>query len=629
MRNEHSSPPGARGPGQKPVSPPGSENGEQPVFPNGRPIQIQSRRLDDTWLKAAALGCLWASVEIVLGGFLHNLRIPLAGNLLAGIGIVLMIAVGHLWPVRGLFWRAGLICALMKALSPSAVIFGPMIAITCQACLMELSVRIFRHNAFSYILGAMLALSWNMVQVILNTLLAYGTRTIDVYLALLYWSQKILGLQAGHPWLPILLILAAHLTLGLTVGILGLLIGRRAAGEILEMNSLSTAQIMNIRCAKPARAFPYSLLWLLGDLVMLVAVLILAGFAPWIFWLPAGLLVMVIWIRRYREAVRPLFRPGFWVLFILLTVLSGALFSSLKNGWSGLLSGCAIGLAMNFRAAVLVVGFSALGVELRSPRVGRRLSLGRFRQLPAALEVAVETLPLVIANLPRIEDVFCRPVTVFHRIVAQADFWLKRLTLKQARRKDVLLLSGNVGSGKSNILKALVEGLHKDDRRVAGILSPAVLQDGRRIGYDLVDISTGLRMELSRIAEKPQQAGHPSVGNFTFSPEGLRAGQEALSVQASAMADVIVVDEVGPWELRDQGWAGQLYELTLETETPMIWVVRFDIVDQVREHWALQDPRIADWSSLTTETLLKEVREWLETGEKAKGLPLINDLGYA
>lgn len=587
------------------------------------PKRAASRPLDDTWLKAAALGCLWASSEIVLGGFLHNLNVPFTGNFMAGIGIVLMIAVGHLWPERGLFWRAGLICALMKALAPGAVIFGPMIAITCQGCLMDLAARLFRRHALGYVLGAMLAMSWNIVQFILNKLLAYGAGIVDIYLALLQRSQKILGLPAGHPWLPILMAMMVHVLLGLAAGMLGLLIGRRASGEKLEMSSLSPDQVMNIRFGKPARAFPYSIPWMLADLLMLAAALILTGFASWMIWLPAGLLVMALWIWRYREAVRPLLRPGFWLWFIVLTALSGALLSTVKSGWSGLLFGIGTGLAMNFRAAVLVVGFSALGVELRSPQVGRRLSRGRFRQLPAALAAAVDTLSMVMANLPRLEETFHRPVTVFHRTVSQADFWLKRLTLKQARRKDVLILCGNVGAGKSHILASLVEGLRADGRHVAGILSPAVLEDGRRIGYDLVDIASGERTGLSRIADKPGRTGHPSVGYFMFTPEGLRCGQEALSLTTAAKADVIVVDEVGPWELRDQGWAGPLYSLTLETMVPMIWVVRSDIVDQVREHWALQDPRIADWSALTPGNLLKQVREWLGPGRN--GNPPVPD----
>jgi nucleoside-triphosphatase THEP1 len=574
----------------------------------GTPPPRALRRLDDTWLKAAALGCLWASSEIVLGGFLHNLRIPMAGNLMAGIGIVLMIAVGHLWPVRGLFWRAGLVCALMKALAPSAVIFGPMIAITCQACLMELSVRLLRRNAVAFLLGGMLAMSWNIAQIVLNTLLTYGTRAIDIYLALVRFSRKLLALPPGHPWLPVFLVLAVQLAAGLGAGLLGLVIGRRAAAEPLQMSSLSPAQVMDIRFGRPARAFPYSLAWLLTDLAMLVTALVLAGFAAWFFWLPAGLLAMAVWIRRYREAVNPLLRPKFWVWFVLLTGLSGALFSSLRNGWSGLWGGFAIGLAMNFRAAVLVVGFSALGTELRSPRVGRRLSRGRFRQLPAALEAAVETLPLVMANLPGIQEMFRRPVTVFHRVVAQADFWLKRLTLKQARRTGVLLLCGRVGEGKSEALQLLVESVRTDGFRVAGILSPAVRRDGRRVGYDLIDLASGDRTGLSRLAGDAGAAGRPSVGNFSFQPEGIRAGQAALLNPA---ADLVMVDEVGPWELRDQGWAGSLYQLTLETDTPMIWVVRSDIVEQVKTHWGLQEPQTIDFSSLTPEALKARVREWL------------------
>jgi nucleoside-triphosphatase THEP1 len=231
------------------------------------------------------------------------------------------------------------------------------------------------------------------------------------------------------------------------------------------------------------------------------------------------------------------------------------------------------------------------------------------------LEAAVETLPLVMANLPKVEDIFRRPVTIFHRMVAQSDFWLKRLTLKQARRTGVLLLCGPIGEGKSSALQGLVEGLRRDGRTVAGILAPSVLQDNRRIGYDLVDVAGGRRTELSRIAGPSEGEGSPSVGRFVFRPEGIRAGQAALSLRAAAGADVVIVDEVGPWELRDQGWAGQIYELTLKTQVPMIWVVQSDILDQVLEHWALQNPRIVDPSALSPETALQKVRQWLD-GEK-------------
>jgi len=74
----------------------------------------------------------------VLGSFLHNLKVPFSGNILTAIGIIILISVSYIWKEKGLFWRAGLICAIMKTMSPSAVIFGPMIAIFSEAMLLEI-----------------------------------------------------------------------------------------------------------------------------------------------------------------------------------------------------------------------------------------------------------------------------------------------------------------------------------------------------------------------------------------------------------------------------------------------------------------------------------------------------------
>lgn len=177
--------------------------------------------------------------------------------------------------------------------------------------------------------------------------------------------------------------------------------------------------------------------------------------------------------------------------------------------------------------------------------------------------------------------------------------------------KNVLILCGDIGTGKTTALREIVDGLRADGRRIAGILSPAVLRGKERIGYDLIDLSDGRRTELSRIAPR-KEPGSPFVGRFTFREEGLRAGRAALSTSAAAAADVVVVDEVGPWELANQGWAGSLQRLARETDTPMIWVVRSGILDRLKARWALQAPRIILLSASPPGTPLLQVREWLD-----------------
>lgn len=552
--------------------------------------------LDAVWLKAAVLGCLWASSEIVLGGFLHNLRVPFAGNLLTGVGIVLMVSVAHLWREEGLFWRTGLVCALLKSLSPSAVIFGPMVAIFSESLLMEASVRVFRRNLVGFTVGGMLAMSWNVVQFAANTVLFYGVKIIDFYADLVRYARKQLGIAGDGFWLPIVLLLSLHAATGLIAAQVGAFIGRKAVREPLPMRSLSTGEVLRIKSRKPGPPFRHSLGWLAADVAVLAAAFAFMSFAPWTVWAPLGALVILGWSVRYAHALRGLARPGFWVFFALVTLASGFVVWRLQGTSGGLARGLLIGLEMNFRAAVLIVGFSAVGTELANPRLGRLLGRSRFRQLPAALEAAFEALPLMIANLPRLQDVFRQPVTVFHQLVSQAGFWLERMTLHQQGRPGVVILQGSVGDGKSLFLEGLLGRLRSAGIRLGGILSPAVHEDGRRAGYDLVDVATDERLSLSRTRGLP---GMPVVGSYHFFPEGLEAGRRALSPERAAEADLVVVDEVGPWELRNQGWAECLYRLTRETRTPLLWVVRREITGQVREQWSLVDPLLLDVDEVT------------------------------
>ncbi|MBP1599578.1 MAG: hypothetical protein H6Q05_4955, partial [Acidobacteria bacterium] len=79
------------------------------------------------------LGSLWAANEIVLGSFLHNVGVPFTGTILACIGVAVLVAGLRLWDDPGVVWRAGVICSLMKSISPSSVILGPMVGILAEA----------------------------------------------------------------------------------------------------------------------------------------------------------------------------------------------------------------------------------------------------------------------------------------------------------------------------------------------------------------------------------------------------------------------------------------------------------------------------------------------------------------
>ncbi|MFO7852573.1 MAG: hypothetical protein ACQERS_04820 [Bacteroidota bacterium] len=70
----------------------------------------ERNKIDSRWIKASIAGSMWAASEIVLGSFLHNLRVPFSGSILTAIGIILLISISYKWDEKGLFWRAGLIC---------------------------------------------------------------------------------------------------------------------------------------------------------------------------------------------------------------------------------------------------------------------------------------------------------------------------------------------------------------------------------------------------------------------------------------------------------------------------------------------------------------------------------------
>jgi hypothetical protein len=186
---------------------------------------VAGKPLKSIWLKAAVIGSIWASIEIILGSFLHNLKIPLSGMFLSFTGVWLLVSFQQVWKESGLIWRAGLICALMKSISPSAFILGPMIGIFTEALLIEFFVFIFGKNLAGYILGGVFAVLETIIHKLISLLILYGFNFIKILSDLYNFALKQIQLDHLDPFLLIGIITAFYIITGITGALLGYFTG--------------------------------------------------------------------------------------------------------------------------------------------------------------------------------------------------------------------------------------------------------------------------------------------------------------------------------------------------------------------------------------------------------------------
>ncbi len=549
----------------------------------------EGKTLNQVWLKASVLGSLWASSEIVLGSFLHNLKIPFSGNILTAIGIILLISVAFHWKEKGLFWRAGLICALMKAISPSAVIFGPMIAIFCEALLMEIAVQIFHRTIVGYLLAGMLAMSWNFVQFILNYLIMYGFKIFNLYVDVFHFIEKQLHISVSSPWLLILILIFIYVIMGLLTSLIGIYIGKKINKAHIPLKSLSVEEVQKIKQTPVVSDFPFSLNWLFINVFLILTVFILMGFASWKIWITVGLMVVIIWFLRYPNNFKRLLKPAFWLSLLIIAILSALVYYEANKTMYALTSGLIAGVEMNIRAIILIVGFSVIGTELRNPAVGHFFSNTSFKNSQIAVELAFATLPDILAAMPSIKDFLKKPLNKIWEMISYIDFWLEKAEFKMLSKENIVIITGTEKTGKSTVLMELVDWLQEHKYRIAGFVSPSVVENNIHVGYDIIDLQTRQRVILSRVENEWFK---PHVGNYYFNTEGIAMGNKSLSIDYVKHADIVVVDEIGPWELKHQGWAHGISILLKEYQNPMLWVVRESLVDKVISYYSLKNPCI-------------------------------------
>jgi len=563
----------------------------------------KSTQLSDKWLKASVMGCLWASSEIVLGSFLHNLRIPFSGNILTAIGIIIVLAVGQKWRERGLFWRAGLICALLKSLSPSAVILGPMVSIFAEGLLLELACLLIGRNIAGCLIAGALAMSWNLFYFIINNIVVYGPDMIKLYMGFIKFIEKQLGVHHTSYWQPVLVVLCFYVLFGLISAALGIYIGRKKENTTFtefETDAGKSNAGKKFRQTNGNEIKP-SIIFLILNVVLIVGALIVFNLDNLLIESAVVIIVVAFWAIYYKNSLRFMLRPGFWIWFMLITIGSSLLISSFKTD---LMSGLWTGIEMNLRAVLVMTGFAVVGRELRNPVISEWFAGSRFRQLPLACEVAFESLPLFLQSMPGAKTMITKPVAVFASFIHRMDFWLEQMQTSQNKQARVIIISGGKNEGKTSCLKKIVEELKGRKVKLQGFIALAVFDEKERIGYDLQNIATGETFELARTT------GDASMVNtikYFFRDEALHDGIKILQDAALADTDFIVIDEIGFLELQGDGWADVFTQLLKNPKLKLICAVRREYIEELKNKWNIDQPLILDIADTSPENMVEKM----------------------
>lgn len=384
---------------------------------------MKTNPLSDKWLKAAVIGGLWASIEIVLGSFLHNLRIPFAGTILATQGILILIAFIQVWKESGIIIRAGIITALMKSISPSSVILGPMIGILMEAAILEFFLFLFGRGIIGTVLGSSVALASALIHKIFSIIILYGFNIVMIYKNIYVYFQNILNLGSLNPLEFILIILMIYLLFGAFAGILGRSIGKKA-------RVLSPKTTLNEIADSNQELFPltgnqkYNLYLLTLNILLIPLGLILINKDLFLYGLPFLLLFTAYSYSKYQAIFRRLKKPVFWGQLVLIILLSGFFYTN-GDKTSGLFhfSGLYFGLEMSFRAIFIVMIFTTISIELRNPDIKKFLYAHQLGALHGSLSLAFNSLPIIVKTLPPIKQFFSHPLNTISMLVATNINW--------------------------------------------------------------------------------------------------------------------------------------------------------------------------------------------------------------
>ena len=145
----------------------------------------------------------------------------------------------------------------------------------------------------------------------------------------------------------------------------------------------------------------------------------------------------------------------------------------------------------------------------------------------------------------------------------------------------LILWTGPKHSGKTSSTIRLIQMVRTEGFKVAGILEPSLYYNSELVGFDVLDIQNQKRMPLAR-----RKKDKSTTGLFNFITDGLIFGNAVLSTEATKLADLVIIDEFGPLELKGNGWRRNIDSLLSCSNAIILIVIRQELKETFQQLYA-------------------------------------------
>lgn len=143
-------------------------------------------------------------------------------------------------------------------------------------------------------------------------------------------------------------------------------------------------------------------------------------------------------------------------------------------------------------------------------------------------------------------------------------------------REKVILLTGPVGSGKTELAHKIFWEMKRRGYKVGGLLSFGYGVGKKRDGYRGLNLLTGEKFEIASIKGDKEWE---RTGSYFFYPEGLKMAEKA--VEKAIGSALLIIDEIGPLEMRGRGLFNVFQKVLKKHKGYILVIVRESLLKEI------------------------------------------------